>query len=192
MGLVTGERVPSIWGSIMVGMGGLMLFYFFPIEFKENTFKYFSKWIFATMIVFAGVTLCVAYLQTNNIMFMPIQKIEKDIMAVWNNETNNAPVKYIGGDGMIAFPLKHFNEQKPVVILDTFGYKNPWINHEDVIRSGAIIVIDKKHFKNDFVREYVPLLDSDISVNEYKYNLCNAIGKCEEKIFYYSIIRPGS
>ncbi len=194
MGFVTGERVPSIWGSIMLGLGGLMLFYFFPINFKETTYKYFIKWICAVIVVSAAATLCAGYLQTNNIMFMPIQKIEQDINRVWKEKTNNAPLKYVGGDGMTAFPFKHFNVQKPKMILDTFGYKNPWINHQDVIKSGAIIIISDGQYDDgeNIVREYLPLLpdEQNIELIKYDFDICNILGQCSERTIYYSIIPP--
>ena len=194
MGFVTGERVPSIWGSIMLGLGGLVLFYFFPINFKETTYKYFVKWVYATMFISVIVTLCVGYLQTNNIMFMPIQTIENDMNKFWNEQTNYAKLKYIAGDDMSTFPIKHFNNQKPSIILSTYGYKNPWIDHENVLKFGALVIVSKRLIDDgeNVVKSYVTLLpeDYDIKLHEYKYNVCNAIGKCEEKIFYYSVIKP--
>lgn len=194
MGFVTGERVPSIWGSIMLGLGGLMLFYFFPINFKENTYKFFVKCVYVAMFVSACATLCIGYLQTNNIMFMPIYKIEQDMTTAWNEKTDNAPLKYVGGDDMSTFPIKHFNNQKPTIILNTYGYKNPWINHDDVIKNGALIIVSKRLIEDgeNVVRSYVTLLPKDYNVEfiEYKYNVCNIIGRCDEKIFYYSIVPP--
>lgn len=193
MGMITGERVPSIWGSIMVGLGGLMLFYFFPIKFKKTTFMYFIKLTYLAMVVSICATLCIASLQTNSIMFMPIQKIEHDINSIWNNQTNNAPLKYVGGGGMIAFPFKHFNYQKPSIILDTFGYENPWVDYDDIKKSGAIILGD---YEEDTIRKTKEILmqlrNDNIIKTQKKYTIdvCNKLNKCEEKDLYYMILPP--
>lgn len=192
MGFVTGERVPSIWGSIMLGLGGIMLFYFLPINFKETTYKFFVKCIYAAMAVSASITLCVAGLQTNSIMFMPIQKIEKEIIYEWNIKTDSSPLKYVVAGGMIAFPLKHFNSQKPTIVLDTYAHKNPWVDYDDIDKFGAVIVGEAEENVIAKTKEIFVKLPNNYEIKPKKYemNICNKLDKCEEKNIYYVIIPP--
>ncbi len=191
MGMITGERVPSIWGSIMVCTTGLTLFYFFPIEFNTNTFKVFVKWIYAAMSISILSTLIFALVQTKQIMFYPVEKVMNDFNTIWNENTNNAPLKYVGGDIKYIFQFRQYNNQHPKVILETYGHQNPWIKQEDLSKSGALIIISPKiKDKENFVKELVPNVSENITFETYNFEFCNIFGKCREKEFCYSIIKP--
>ena len=143
-GAISNSRVIGAWGSTMLSYIGLILFYFFPIKFSEKTFDYFIKWLYAIVIMWVVGIRIFAVFQTQSDISYPKIKIMSDFDNIWAKETNNAELKYVGGNLDDTFQFRLYNSQHPTVILETFGYKNPWINHEDVLKSGAIIMFNKK------------------------------------------------
>ncbi len=192
MAVYTGSRVPGIWGSIMIGFSGILLFYFFPIKFKKDTFYYFSKWVFASMIISAIVLVNFAIFHTKSFIAFPYQKIIPDFNQKWEMKNGSAELKYVGGNMEVVFPFKYYNPKNPTVILESFGHKNPWIDHEDVIHSGALIVAKDEEDLTRLVKDMIYLLPENykIEVEKYDYKVCNKINKCKEKEIYYSIIPP--
>lgn len=192
MGFFTGNRVPAIWGSIMVCLTGVMLFYFIPIKFKENSFKFFTILSYTAMGVSLLVVLVFWLLQTKFFISYPYQTIIPEINKEWSTATNGAPLKYVGGDIGYVFQFAYYNEQKPTVILDTFGHTNPWIDHKDVLNSGAIIIKENSKGIDDRVKGFVELMPENYKVSPkfYSAEICNKIGKCKNKDFYYVIVPP--
>ena len=196
-GAISNSRVIGAWGSTMLSYIGLILFYFFPIKFSEKTFDYFIKWLYAIVIMWVVGMGIFAVFQTQSDISYPKVKIMSDFNNIWAKETNNAELKYVGGNLDNTFQFRLYNSQHPTVILETFGYKNPWINHEDVLKSGAIIMFNKKQIDkniniNGIITDYVTLLpkDANFELKKYTYKICNVIGKCNENILYYSIVKP--
>ena len=92
------------------------------------------------MTLSISVVVIFMTLQTQFIVSYPYQKIMNDFDNIWNKKTNNAPLKYVGGDIKTVYQFNVYNTNHPTVILETFGHENPWINHQDVMKSGALIV----------------------------------------------------
>lgn len=192
MGVFTGSRIPSVWGSIMVSLTGILLFYFFPINFKEDTYKFFIKLSYATLLISVAVILIFMSLQTELVLSYPYKKITNDFNNIWEQETNNSELKYVGGINNYIFQFEHYHPNHPKVILETFGHKNPWIDHEDVIKSGALIISPNKESLSQFTKESVYLLPKnyEIKTNEYSFLICNKYYVCYPQYFYYTIIPP--
>jgi 4-amino-4-deoxy-L-arabinose transferase-like glycosyltransferase len=192
MGLITGSRVPGIWGSIMVSFVGVLLFYFIPIKFNKDSYTYFVKWcyfgLFASLIT-VGIF---GILQTKYFIAYPTSKTMTDFDKLWDEKTNNSPLKYVAGDIKHCFHFKFYHSDHPTVILETFGHKNPWVDHEDIIKSGAIVVGEDEADVIQRTKEAIILLPNDYKITPEKYTMsvCNKIGKCEENEFFYTIIPP--
>lgn len=192
MGVVTGSRVPGIWGCIMVNSVGILLFSFFPINFKENSYKFFSSLCFAALTVGLIAVGIFGMLQTKYFIAFPHKKVMADFNQMWDIETNNSELKYVIGDMGYCFQFNIYNERHPEVILDTFGHKNPWANHEDILKSGVIVVGVDEQDVIDRTRNGVYLLPENyqITPKPYKMDICNKLGKCVKEEFYYAIIPP--
>ena len=76
--------------------------------------------------------------------------------------------------------------------MDTFGYKNPWIDEEDLKQSGAIIIDRRSDRLEKETRLACPYLDDDYEIIpvEYKFFVHNALGGAREYTTYYVIIPP--
>ena len=190
MAAIENNRIMGIWGSIMVSFVGIFLFYFFPVKFNEKTFNYFMKWVYSLMCAWLIGMFIFSQLQTKLHMSFPYQQIIPDINKQWELATNNAPLKYVGGNIDYVFKIKEYNPKHPKVILETFGYKNPWINHKDVIKSGVLIVGKSKKNLIHYVKEMVILLPENYKIEpiRYDFEIKNKLGKTKKYKFYYTII----
>ncbi len=191
MGAITGSRVPGIWGSIMVGFSGILLFYFLSVKFNKDTFIYFVKWAYAALFVSLISVGIFAVLNTKYFIKFPYQTIIPEMNKIWAERTDNAELKYVGGDMCYVFQFRIYNPKHPKVILETFGHKNPWVNHEDVLKSGVLVIGIDEEDAIARARDLVYLLpkDYEIKADEYKFEVCNILKKCSEESFFYTIIK---
>ena len=189
-GVFTASRVVGAWGVAMICTIGILMFYFFPIKSNENTYKFFMKWIYGMMICWQIAMLIFFILQTKRDFSFPYKQVMSDFNEVWDKETNGAPLRYVAGDYAITSQI--YNNRKPKAILDTYGHKNPWVDHSDVAKSGALIMCmgeeGAKNISDGFAKEYGVKNDSD--VKEYSYKISNIINKSKDYYIYYTVIKP--
>ncbi|MBR6099513.1 glycosyltransferase family 39 protein [bacterium] len=189
-GIFTASRVVGAWGVSMVCAVGILLFYFLPVKFQEGTYKFFLKWIYGMMICWQIAMMTFFLLQTKRDFSYPYDKVMNDFNQVWAQETNGLPLKYVAGDYAISSQI--YNVQKPKAILDTYNHKNPWIDYEDVTKSGALLLYsDEKSAKKalkDFTEDYN--IESDSQVVEYEYEISNKLNKSRKYYIYYAIVKP--
>lgn len=192
MAMIENNRIMGIWGSIMVGFVGILLFHFFPIKFNKDTFKHFMKWMYSLLVAWLIAMSIFMLFQTKRTISYPHEQIMKDINAVWAKETNNADFKYVGGHIDYVFQFRLYNPRHPHVILETFGAKNPWENQEDIIKSGVLIVGKSKKNTIRLAKEMITLLPENYKFNVHRYNfeITNIVGKSKKYKFYYTIIPP--
>ncbi len=194
MGVFTGERVPGVWGSIMVSLTGIMLFYFFPIKFNKNGFTFFTALSYCAMAISVITVAIFMQFQTKMFLSFPYQKIMPEINSVWAKETNNAPLKYAGGSNDYIFEFKIYNPKHPQIVLDTFGHSNPWITSEDIKENGVLIFVYKNDDINYFIGQISPyqaLKDCPPpETHLYPVKICNKFNKCKVENFYYAIVPP--
>jgi 4-amino-4-deoxy-L-arabinose transferase-like glycosyltransferase len=192
MAAIENNRIMGIWGSIMVAYVGIFLFYFFPINFNEKTFNYFMKWAYALMTGWLLAVLIFSQLQVKRTLSYPYRTIMPEMNRIWDSQTNNAEFKYVYGHIDYVFQFHVYNERRPVAILETFGHKSPWLDYDDVKKSGVLIV--GKNKKN--LIHYADEMKSELSDNsptkpeKYKFSVTNKLGSTKDYGFYYTIV-PG-
>jgi 4-amino-4-deoxy-L-arabinose transferase-like glycosyltransferase len=192
MGFFTGNMVHGIWGSIMVSFAGVVMFYFLPIEFKKDEFNHFIKLLIITVILIACAITIFFQVQTKRQILYPYEENIEYLHNVWNEKTNNAPLKYVGGNIGYSTHFRVYDKTHPHVVLESFGHKNPWEDHEDILKSGIIVIAKTPEKLIYRTKDAVYLLpeDYEIEINEYHYNVKNNIGKTKEYFIYYSVIPP--
>ncbi len=192
MAIFTDSRIQGIWGSIMVCFAGILLFYFFPVKFNKDSFSYFMKWAYSLMAAWLVAMLIFSLLQTKRTLSYPYQKIMPEFNKMWKEATSNAPFKYVGGHIDYVFQFHIYNDLHPIAVLETFGYKNPCVDHKDIIKSGILIVGKSENDLLERVKELIVLLPEkyDVQANEYTFKTANKFGKEKEYKFYYAIIPP--
>ena len=192
MGAVSNTRVMGMWGSMMVSFFGLLLFYQFPVKFNKDTFMFVYKWVCSLTLIWLISMLLFSLLQTKLHMGFPYQQIIPEMNSKWDAATNNAPLKYIGGDGRYVYKIKEYNPRPTTVILETFGYENPWVKPADIDKYGAIIIGESKKEAIGQVEYSGIILPKDYKLNviKCKFEIKNKIGKTKKFKFWYVIIPP--
>lgn len=192
MGLFAGGTMRPRWGFVFLYMASISLFYFFPPkEISKEDFKYVFKLAIGVMAIIALSLGTLLAVEKNYRSRYPVPVVYGDMMRFWS-EKYNTPLKYFGGYIEWTLPLVIYGNQKTDCILDTHGYKSPWIDEEDLKASG-ILVLDRTQDKviNE-VRKSCPYLEEDYVIEpvEYKFFVKNALNMPREYTIYYFIIPP--
>ena len=192
MAAIENNRIMGIWGSIMVSYVGIFLFYFFPIKFNDKTFNYFMKWAYALMVGWLFGMCIFSQLQVKRALSYPYQKIMPEMNKIWDNQTNKAEFKYVYGHIDYVFQFHLYNERRPEVILETFGYKNPWVDYDNIKKSGVLILGKNKKNVIHYVKEMAVLSPDNYQIEpmRYDFEIRNKFGKTKKYKFYYTIIPP--
>ena len=191
MGAIEGGNMRPRWGFEFWYLFSISLFYFFPIEINKKEFNFGLKCgYFAMIVTFIALGTLLA-VEKNYRSRYPVAQIYGDLTQAWE-ATTDKPMKYIGGYIEWTLPLTIYAPTHPDCILDTFGYKNPWIDEEDLKNTGILIFdrtpeeVTKQTFKS------CPYLPEGYVVTpvEYKFFVKNAFGQEREYTIYYYIV-PG-
>ena len=120
---------------------------------------------------------------------MPV--IYGDMQKFWS-EKYDTPLKYVGGYIEWTLPLTIYGESHPDCILDTFGYKNPWIDSDDLKNSGIFILDRTEGQVINQTKKSCPYLPEDYNIEpiEYKFTVKNALNMPREYTIYYHIVPP--
>ena len=121
----------------------------------------------------------------------PVDKVYNDIKAIWTEQTNS-PLKYLGGYIEWTLPIVIYSNDKLDCLLDTFGYPSPWIDEDDLKKSGIFFIDRTREEVNRRYRKAYPSVPEDYEVDstEYKFTLKNAINQPREYTVYYYIVPP--
>ena len=192
MGLITGGYIHGSWGSIMIAFTGIVLFCFFPTKFDEKSFSFFVKMIYVVLFIWLSVMVIFSQLQVKHAISYPHESNIKAFHEIWDKQTNGADLKYIGGHIDYIFQFRVYDKSRPHVILESFVYKNPWEDHDDILKSGAIIFAKKKDKLEKTVRETIIYLPENYEIipEKYEYQVKNKLGRVKKFKLYYAIIQP--
>jgi len=191
IGLVYGSDIRPRWGYVFWYMLGIMLFYFLPCKIEKKEFNVVVKCVyFVMLIIFISFgTLLTVEKTYRSRMFADV--IWSDLNKIWSKQFDT-PLKYVGGDSEWSFPMSIYGNTHPINVMDTFGYKNPWIDEEDLKKHGVIILHKnrgKMGYESHLACHYLSE-DYPIDIKEYKFVLYNALGQPRDYKMYYVIIPP--
>ena len=192
IGLFSGSGMRARWGYEFLFMTGIMLFYFFPTkEISKDNFKLVTKLAYVAMLLVAIAMTTLLGVEKNYRSRYPVPTIYNDLNTAWSSKYST-PLKYIGGYIEWTLPLTIYAPTHPVCILDTNGYKNPWIDENDLKKSGIIIIDRTKEETIQELHKACPYLDKDYNTEpvEYKFKVKNALNMEREYTIYYLIVPP--
>ena len=180
------------WGFEFMYLIPIMLFYFLPTkEISENDFNFILKFAYIVMlIVFLGLGGLLS-IEKNYRSRYPVNQIYSDMNEIWSQEFKT-PLKYFGGYIEWTLPLTIYGKDHQQIILDTNGYKDPWIDEQDLKKSGIMIIgRDEEHIYND-TRKSCPYLDEnyEITPKPYSFKVKNAFGQERQYDIFYYIVPP--
>ena len=192
MGLIEGGNLRPRWGFEFLYMTGIMLFYFLPTkEISKDDFKYTFKLSLCVMfIIFLSLGTLLS-VEKNYRSRYPVSTVYGDMISKWN-ASQDKPLKYFGGYIEWTLPLTIYGDKHEDIILDTSGYKNPWIDEEDLKNSGILVIGRTTELLERDARKSCPYLDENYEIIpvEYRFIVKNAFNMPREYKIYYTIIPP--
>lgn len=191
-GIITSNQTTGAWGSSMIGFAGIILFYFFPIKFEDKTYKYFLKWFCSLAICWQLALLVFVLVQTKTDMAILRQNVISDFNKIWMENTGNKNIKYVSGCNEYVFHFSLDKNSKHMVVLDTFGHKNPWVNYSDIEKNGALIVAQNEDSALNYATEVAKFLPQkyNFEVKKYSSEVTSKIKKSQQYEIFYIIIPP--
>jgi len=191
MGLIEGGNMRARWGYEYWFMTGMMLFYFFPVDVDKDAFKFTLKSAYIVMfVIFLSLGTLLA-VEKNYRSRYPVAQVFGDLKSFWAQSYDGAP-EYLGGYIEWTLPIYVYAPEHPKVLLDTYGYPDPWTDYE-LMKKRGVLIIDRTPDKviNQAFRS-VPYLNKDeiIEPTEYKFMVHNALGQGREYTIYYYIVPP--
>jgi len=180
------------WGFEFLYLTGIILFYFFPTkEISKEDFGFVLKLAYTVMlIIFISLGTLLA-VEKNYRSRYPVSQIYSDMNKIWAKEYKT-PLKYFGGYIEWTLPLAVYGKDHQQIILDTNGYKNPWIDEHDLKKSGIIIIgRDEEHIFND-TKKACTYLDKNYEIipQPYSFKVKNAFGQERQYDIFYHIVPP--
>ena len=193
IGFFTTSRIVGAWASTMVGFMGLLLCYLFPINLKPKLYPLLCKWVSAAMILWMLAMLIFVGTQTKIDMGYPTHTIMEQIDHIWRKNYGNTPLKYVRGDYKNGFQFL-YHPQKPTIILETFGHKNPWIDLNAIKKAGLLIVSFTPKTNQELAAEFSSILPPNFSYKSqrFTYTIKNSFNQQQAGEFYYLIIPPAN
>lgn len=191
IGLCYGSDIRPRWGYVFWYMLGIMLFYFFPAKTEKEEFKFILKSSYLVMLIVFLSFGTILTVEKNYRSRYPVAKVFGDLKSIWAAKYDT-PLKYIGGDSEWSFPISIYGDTHPINIMDTFGYKNPWIDEEDLKKSGAIIIDRDSDNVIKETRQACPYLSEDYVIEpaEYKFFVHNALKMPREYTVSIYVVPP--
>ena len=188
MGFISGGTMHPRWGFIFWFMTGTLLFYFFPIKIQKKDFVFALKLAFVAMAISVLALGGLLGIEKNYRSRYPVDTLYNDFTSIWAKKYST-PLKYFGGYIEWTLPLAIYTKNHPEIMLDTFGYKSPWINYDDLKKSGIFVLDRKYHEVVSDVKKYAPHLEN-VEPVEYSFYVKNALGQKREYKIYYFMIPP--
>ena len=191
-GIISNSRIMGMWGSMMVSFWGLFLLYFFYIKFNEKTFTNLIKYVCLFAFIWMFSMFIFLRLQTKLHVSFPYQTVIPEINSAWDIQTDNSELKYIGGNGEYVFKINVYNPRHPKVVLETFGYENPWISQKEIKNFGIIIFGKTEEDLIQQTNDTLSFLPENYQIITQKcdFEITNKLGESKKFTLYYTIIPP--
>ncbi len=190
-GLFTGAEILGTWGYPMIYLTGIMLFYFFPLNCSDKLVSYAIKWVYGVMSIIFIVLLILFSVEKNFRSRYPYEKIANDFKQIYSEKTGKS-LKYIGGYIEYALPISIYDETHPQMILDTYGYENPWVKSDNIKQEGALVIAQSKKSVAIQAKKLIPFLPEDYVIKplEYDFTISNKFKQQRKYKMFYVIIPP--
>ena len=188
-GLNGNYMIPQ-WGYSLLFMSGIMLFYFFPFKLSDKVIKYIISWVFGAMLITTVVLSIVFLTEKNFANRFPVSQVTETLTNIYESETGQE-MKYLGGFIELTVPL-HLYNSKYYVILDTYGHTNPWLDKQDIRKSGVLVIGRNPAYMEGYIEASAPGLAQKPEVKEFTFTVRSAVGREREYRMYYAIIPQGA
>ena len=189
-GLNGNYMIPQ-WGYSLLFMSGILLFSFFPFKLSDRVIKYMLAWVFAAMFITCVVLTIVFTTEKNFANRFPVEQVTNTLSEIYEAETGK-PIKYIGGFIELSIPLSLYNHGKYIAVLNTYDYPNPWIDKNDLRKSGAIVIGRHLGRMNGYIDETAPNLVQKPEIKPFSFTVKSVVGRERVYDMFYAIVPPDS
>lgn len=190
--VATGGAMRFRWGFEFMYLTAIMLFYFFPTnDISKDDFNFVLKFAYSIMLIVFFALGGLLSVEKNYRSRYPVSQIYSDMNNIWAQKYQT-PLKYFGGYIEWTLPLSIYGKDHQQIILDTKGYKNPWIDEQDLKQSGIIIIGRNEEHIFDDTKKACPYLDEtyEIIPIPYSFKVKNAFGQERQYDIFYHIVPP--
>ncbi len=188
-GLNGNYMIPQ-WGYSLLFLCGILLFYFFPFKVSDKVIKYIVSWVFAAMFITLIVLAIVFATEKNFANRLPVNQVTETLTKIYEKETGD-DLKYLGGFIELTIPLHLYND-KYNVILDTYGHANPWLDKQDVRKTGVLVIGRNPAFMNSYIEAAAPGLIQKPEVKDFSFVVKSAVGRERVYTMHYAIVPPNA
>ncbi|MBR1943330.1 glycosyltransferase family 39 protein [bacterium] len=191
MGIFSNGTMHGRWNFEFLFMTGIMLFYLFPTKLTKRDFMFCVKFAYIIMLIVLISMGTLLSVEKNYRSRYPVSTIYNHFENIFEKKFHSN-IKYVGGYIEWSLPLTIYGNSHPECLLDTFGYKSPWIDYEDLKKSGALFISRTKENVIDYVKSSCPYLPEDYIIEPlpYSFKLTNAFNMQREYEIYYFIVPP--
>jgi hypothetical protein len=146
MALIAGLYLPEAWAVPMLDFVGLFAVVFAMGEIDSaGVRRFFATTLLASVIVLAATTWHTFvvepfFLKQPGSSRIAGQEFADEFVTRWRDATGNAPLLYVVGAPDYAGRIAYYAPGRPAFYEDANLVRSPWIDPEDVVKKGAIVV----------------------------------------------------
>lgn len=120
----------------------------------------------------------------------PVNQVTETLTNIYEKETGQ-DLKYLGGFIELTIPLNLYNNNYNV-ILDTYGHANPWLDKQDLRKTGALVIGRNYAFMDGYIEASAPGLAQKPEIDEFSFVVKSAVGNERVYKMYYAIVPPNA
>lgn len=191
MGVCSGSDMRPQWNYVFWYLTGILLFYLVPNQISKQDFKFFLICSYTFMFIIFISFSTILSVEKNFRSRYPVNNVIRDFNEIWLKEYST-PLKYIGGFHELTYPITIYDKNHLTNIMDTYGYKNIWIDENDLKISGALIFSRHADDVITYTKSACPYLPNDFEIQpvEYKLIVQNTLKQQREYKMYYFLVPP--
>ena len=177
------------WNYVFWYLIGIILFYLIPTKITKEQVSYVKNIVYVIMLIIFVSFGTMLTVEKNYRSRLSAENVSQDFNNIWMNKFHK-PLKYVGGFLEFSFPLTIYGENHPINIMDTYGYKNIWIDEKSLKNNGAIIISRNLEDIPLYVKKSCPYVSKNYEIQKYKLHIKNVLNMPREYIIYYVIVPP--
>lgn len=189
-GLNGNYMIPQ-WGFSLLFMSGILLFCYFPFKLSDKVIKYMIFMGFVSMFITFVVLLIIFTTEKNFANRFPVEQVTNTLNQIYEAETGRK-MKYIGGFIELSIPLSLYNNGKYTAVLNTYNYPNPWVDENDLKRTGVIVVGREIMQMDRYIEMTVPTILIMPKAKQFSFTVKNVVGKERVYDMFYAIVPPNA
>ena len=119
----------------------------------------------------------------------PVEQVTNTLSEIYESETGTK-MKYLGGFIELTIPLSLYNHGKYTAVLNTYKYPNPWINKDDLKKSGVLVIGRNPNLMDGYIDVTVPEIAHKPEIKPFKFTVKSFVGRERVYEMFYAVIAP--